>query len=67
MVLCELCDFVQTECVKFPSEKVLMLRYSVLNSNSRPNLTSRTRRNQIGLEEVKCWSDRIFKAACGWV
>jgi len=48
-----------------------MLTDSVLNSNSRPNLTSnvmsRTRRNQTGLEEVKCWRDRIFRAACGWV
>ena len=59
-----------TVCVKFHSEKVLMLTDCVLN-NSRPNLTSdvmfRTRRNQTDREEIKCWSDRIFKAACGWV
>jgi hypothetical protein len=50
MVLGELCDFMSTVCVKFHSEKVLMLTECVLNSNSRPNLTSnvmfRTRRNQ---------------------
>ena len=27
----------------------------------------RTRRNQTDLEEIKCWSDKIFKAACVWV
>jgi len=58
MDLCELCDFVSTVCVKFHSEEVLMLTDCVLNSNSRPNLTSyvmfRTRRNQTDLEEIKC-------------
>ena len=34
MVLCELCDFVSTVCVKFRSQKVLMLADCVLNSNS---------------------------------
>jgi len=71
MDLCELCVFMSTVCVKFHSEKVLMLRDCVLNGNSRPNLTSnvmfRTRRNQTDLEEIKCWSGNIFKAACGWV
>jgi hypothetical protein len=71
MVLCELCDFMSAACVILHSEKVLMFTDCVLSSNSLLNLTSnvmcRTRRNQTDLEEIKCWSDRILKAACAWV